>query len=181
MNWCSKSLVLFVSLAAVPLAATQSDDHLVLDQAKSLYAQSTFAHGYRHGYEEGFHIGDQDLQMGRRLRVCEKISEYKQGHTHFKTIFGDRSAFEKGYKRGFSHGYEDAFSGREFQAVKNGRIAALGLSQAGLSNRELHAFDSGFIRGYDLGLKNAFRNMTADLEYLTQHCEKTAEPTLNER
>jgi flagellar biosynthesis/type III secretory pathway protein FliH len=181
MKWCTKGLVLFVSLTAIPLAFAQSDDHLVLDQAKSLYAQSTFAHGYRHGYEEGFHIGDQDLQMGRRLRICDKISEYKQGRTHFKATFGDRSAFEKGYKQGFSHGYEDALSGREFQAVKSGRIAALGLSQAVLNNRELHAFDSGFTSGYDLGLKNAVRNMASNLEYLTQHCEKTADPKLSER
>jgi flagellar biosynthesis/type III secretory pathway protein FliH len=181
MNWCTGTLVLFAVSAAVSTGFAQSDDHLVLDQAKSLYAQSVFAHGYRHGYEEGFHIGDQDLQMGRRVRICEKISEYKQGRTHFRATFGDKSAFERGYKQGFSRGYEDAFSGREFQAVKSGRIVALGLDQGIQNTGQSHAFDTGFASGYDLAMKNALHNVGGDLEYLTQHCEKTADPKLKDR
>jgi len=181
INWRTGTLVLFVVSAAVSPALAQSDDHLVIDRAKSLYAQSVFAHGYRHGYEEGFHVGDQDLQMGRRVRICDKISEYKQGRTHFRATFGDRSGFEKGYKQGFSRGYEDAFSGREFQAVKSGRIVALGLAQSVENTGELHAFDIGFSRCYDLAVKNSLRNVAGDLEYLTQHCEKTADPKLKNR
>ena len=181
MNWCTRTLFLSVVLAAVSTAFAQSDDHLVLDQAKSLYSQSVFAHGYRHGYEEGFHIGDQDLQMGRRLRICDKISEYKQGHSHFRATFGDKSGFEKGYKQGFARGYGDAFSGREFQAVKGGRIVALGLGQAAQNNGGSHAFDTGFISGYDLAMKTSLHNVGGDLEYLTQYCEKTADPKLKDR
>jgi hypothetical protein len=181
MNWHIRALVFLTVLAATSVAFAQSDDHVVLDQAKSLYAQSAFAHGYRHGYEEGFHIGDQDLQMGRRLRTCDKISQYKQGHTHFRQAFGDKLAFEKGYKQGFSRGYGDAFSGREFQAVKGGRVAALGLTSEALNGSQLHAFDNGFSSGYELAWKNSIRNVIADLEYLTQHCEKSTDPKFKER
>ena len=176
-----RSLAFLAVLTAISTAFGQTDDHLVLDQAKSLYGQSPFAHGYRHGYEEGFHIGDQDLQMGRRVRICDKISEYKQGRTHFRQTFGDKPTFEKGYRQGFSRGYEDAFSGREFQAVKGGRVAALGLTSAAFNSTQLHAFDSGFTTGYELAWKNSMRNGAADLEYLAQHCERTSDPKLKER
>jgi hypothetical protein len=181
MNWHIRSLAFLAVLTAISTAFAQTDDHLVLDQAKSLYAQSSFAHGYRHGYEEGFHIGDQDLQMGRRLRICDKISEYKQGRTHFRQAFGDKPTFEKGYRQGFSRGYEDAFSGREFQAVKGGRVAALGLTTTVWNSTQLHTFDNGFTTGYELAWKNSMRNGAGDLEYLAQHCERTADPKLKER
>src|SRR5437762_7053048 len=170
----------FSALMAASLAFGQYDDHLMLDQAKSLYAQSAFAHGFRHGYEEGFHIGDQDLQMGRRTRALEKISEYKHGRDHYRQSFGNKSVFEKGYRQGFSKGYEDSYSGREFQAVKGGRIAALGLSRDTLDTNQRQVFDTGFTGGYEVAVKNIVR-APADREYVTQYCEKTAETNLQQR
>lgn len=181
MNCMLKASFVSCALMMASLLFAQSDDHLVLDQAKVLYAQSVFAHGYRHGYEEGFHMGDQDLQMGRRIRDCEKISEYKHGRDYFKPAFGDKSAFEKGYRQGFLRGYEDAFSGREFQVVSSGRIAALGIANASLSNVQLHAFDSGFSAGFDAALKNSLHDASADPEYVTRYCEKSADSRLRDR
>jgi len=181
MNCILKASFFLGALLLASSGFAQSDDHLVLDQAKALYTQSVFAHGYRHGYEEGFHVGDQDLQMGRRIRSCEKISEYKQARDHFKQTFGERTVFDRGYRQGFSRGYEDAFSGREFQAVKGGRVAALGISKTALNTDQLRAFDSGFSSGYEAALKNAIRNASADPEYVTQYCEKAADPKLRER
>jgi hypothetical protein len=174
MNCVFKAFFFISTLITASLLFAQADDHLALDQAKALYAQSVFAHGYRHGYEEGFHIGDQDLQMGRRIRNCEKISEYKHGHDYFKSSFGDKSGFEKGYRQGFSRGYDDAYSGREFQVVNSGRVAALGISNASFSNVQLRAFDSGFATGFDTAVKNGMRDSSADPEYATQSCEKSS-------
>lgn len=179
---CVLKVSFFTSVLMIAsLLFAQADDHLVIDHAKALYAQSVFAHGYRHGYEEGFHIGDQDLQMGRRMRNCEKISEYKHGRDYFKPAFGEKSGFEKGYRQGFSRGYEDAFAGREFQVVNSGRVAALGISNASLSNIQLRAFDSGFSSGFDAALKNAVHNPPADPEYVTQSCEKSTDSRLRDR
>jgi len=181
MNCIVKACFFSCALMTSSLVFAQADDHLVLDRAKALYAQSPFAHGYRHGYEEGFHVGDQDLQMGRHIRVCDKISEYKHGHDYFKSAFGDKSAFEKGYRQGFSRGYKDAFSGREFQAVNSGRVAALGISNAPLSNVQLRAFDSGFSTGFDASVKNPPYDASADPEYVTQYCERSTDSRLKER
>lgn len=181
MNCFFKGFLFISTLMAACLLFAQADDHLALDQAKALYAQSVFAHGYRHGYEEGFHVGDQDLQMGRRMRNCEKISEYKHGHDYFKPTFGDKSGFEKGYHQGFSRGYDDAYSGREFQVINSGRVAALGISNASLNNVQLRAFDSGFSTGFDTAVKNGMRDASADPEYVTQSCEKASNSGVRDR
>ena len=181
MNFVFKASFFVFTLIAASLLFAQADDHLVLDQAKALYAQSPFAHGYRHGYEEGFHVGDQDLQMGRHIRACDKISEYKHGREYFKPAFGDKSAFEKGYRQGFSRGYEDAFVGREFQAVNGGRVAASGMSNTALNTTQVHAFDSGFSTGFEAAMENAIHNASANPDYFTQHCEQSVDSRLKER
>jgi len=181
MNCILKAFLFSYALMMASLVFAQADDHLVLDQAKALYTQSPFAHGYRHGYEEGFHMGDQDLQMGRHLRACDKISEYKHGHDYFKPAFGDKSAFEKGYRQGFSRGYEDAFSGREFQVVNGGRVAAFGMSNTALNNTQVRAFDSGFGIGFETAMKNAIHDASVNPEYVSQHCEKSADSRLRDR
>lgn len=181
MNSVFKASFFISTLMMASLVFAQADDHLVLDQAKALYAQSPFAHGYRHGYEEGFHMGDQDLQMGRHIRACDKISEYKHGREYFKPAFGDKSAFEKGYRQGFSRGYGDAFAGREFQAVNGGRVAAFGMSNTALNNTQVRAFDSGFSTGFEVAMQNAIHDASANPQYVSQYCEKSADSRLKER
>lgn len=118
--------------------------------------RSAFAHGYRHGYEEGYHIGNIDINMGRRPRT--RFSQLKDLSSHYSPAFGPRKSFESGFQQGVRAGYIDGFAGRVFRGVENLRVAAMALDQnpAPADPGNLY-FDQGFSTGYDQGLESAQR------------------------
>lgn len=177
----SKTVILLCALAVAPVVFAQTDRHVTEDPAKFLYYQSAFAHGYRHGYDQGFHIGDQDLQMGRKARPCDKMSEYKKVNDYHHS-YGDKSAFQKGFRQGFSHGYEDAYSGRDFQVVNEARAASVGINGTVANDEhQRRVFDEGFTAGYQVASSVPQRDFFFDPSNVMQLCEQNSSPNRDQR
>ena len=129
-----------------------ADDCVHLNSERQvLYKNSAFAHGYIHGYEQGFHLGNQDLQLGRESRDITKGAEYREAAKDYRSKFGARDAFRDGYRDGIVVGYTDGRSGHRFRAIFEGRIAASHVSNAALGSKPDKAFELGFVDGYRAG------------------------------
>jgi hypothetical protein len=139
-------------LVALPSAA--SCPHLESERAP-LYQRSAFAHGYIHGYEQGFHIGNQDLQLARTARDVSKTEIYRKAGEEYRAQFGARDAFRIGYRNGMVVGYTDAMNDHSFRAIDEARIAVAHLDNEsvtpyGAAARN-HHFELGFMDGYTAG------------------------------
>jgi hypothetical protein len=151
-----------------------NERHLQPNSVGALYANSAFAHGYRHGYDEGFHVGDFALQMGRDVDLVSPPKEYRQAPRGYHSDFGSRESFDHGYQAGFRSGYSDAITGEEYRVKQRVSTAATGLSTDILPpNRRAH-FDQGVAGGFASSQTGNApkRGMTA--EYIEQYCRKTA-------
>jgi hypothetical protein len=141
------------ALVLFSLQAGASCPHLDSERA-ALYQRSSFAHGYIHGYEQGFHIGNQDLQLARSARDLTKTETYRKAGEEYRTQFGSRDAFRIGYRNGMVVGYTDAMSDHSFLAIDEARIAATRLEDEnttyGAAARN-HHFELGFMDGYTAG------------------------------
>jgi len=143
--------------------AQQSDPHYLAQRISGPTCQSAFIHGYLHGYEQGFHLADQDLQMGRSARDVSRTRQARDLST-YRPEFGSRHFFQSGYTQGFRVGYADGVAGRAFRAVSE--IAQVG------NSLEVHqpseVFDQGFLSGYTSGqhqgLEDARRGGTAAVQ-----------------
>ncbi|HEY6352031.1 MAG TPA: hypothetical protein VI636_21760 [Candidatus Angelobacter sp.] len=119
----------------------------------AILTRSAFAHGYRHGYEEGYHLGNIDINMGRRPHT--KFSQLHDLSSHYSPAFGPRKSFESGFQQGVRSGYTDGFAGRVFRGLENLRLTALALDQnPAPSDPGNIYFDQGFSAGYDQGLES---------------------------
>jgi hypothetical protein len=140
------ALAIFLFIVAPLLAlAGESDAHERGDLASPLYEQSVFAHGYIHGYEAGFHLADDDYQMGRPARDLREVDAFKQADGGYRSQFGSKDDFKQGFREGFVAGYEDSFHNRPFRAVSAARLAAEGMQPDAHPDKD---FDAGFIDGY---------------------------------
>ena len=169
----------FTSLSIPSVSATSrpgmgSERHLQSTPEGWLYANSAFAHGFRHGYDEGFYAGDLDWQLGRQLRTFVSSKEYDRAVKEYRPEFGSKRSFELGCQAGFRTGYSDAMSGGEYSMRQRMEAASSGLNPDLLSpNRRAH-FDEGVTNGFrSAQTPNApAQGMTA--EYVDQYCRKTA-------
>lgn len=162
------------SAAANTRPAIGSERHLQATPEGSLYANSAFAHGFRHGYDEGFYAGDLDWQLGRQMRTVISSKEYGRAVRQYRPEFGSKRSFELGFEAGFRSGYSDAMSGGEYSMRQRMETASVGLNPDPLSpNRRSH-FDEGVTNGFrSAQTANApKRGMTA--EYIDQYCRTTA-------
>jgi hypothetical protein len=148
-----------------------NEPHLQNETLGVLYANSAFAHGYRHGYEDGFHIGDFDLHMGHDSRALGKSKEC-QARRHYRESFGSRELFEQGYDVGVRKGYADATSGREFRATDRTKIAGAGLVDVLPQSRRAQ-FDQGFAAGYRSAQSQHALAVQVSPEYVEQYCRRT--------
>lgn len=143
-------LVAFLLTAVVLVTAQDAPDpHLLAARTSALARASVFVHGYLHGYEEGFHLGDQDLQMGRGSRDLGKCDIAKNVRG-YRRNFGDKRSFEGGYRQGVRVGYSDAFAGRAFRAVRELQSVA-GVAAQNAQAQPDPTFDKGFSAGYTSG------------------------------
>lgn len=116
--------------------------------------RSAFAHGYRHGYEEGYHLGNIDINMGRRPHT--RFSQLHDLSLHYSPEFGPRKSFESGFQKGVRAGYMDGFAGRLFRGLENLRLTAMALDQQPARDDPRNVyFDRGFSTGYDHGLDDS--------------------------
>lgn len=143
------ALVFTLFLAQPSLIA--SDLHVTADPARDVYKQSAWAHGYIHGYEWGFHIGNFDFHMSRRVRDLSKIKEAKNCNKQYDSAFGERSSFKQGCAAGFHVGYTDAMTGVPFRAAQEARQLANEMSGTGLRGNPARDFDAAFSSGYTQG------------------------------
>jgi hypothetical protein len=125
--------------------AGSEDRHEGSDPASALYRQSVFAHGYIHGYEAGFHLADDDYQMGRGLRDVPELKQFKEADEGYRDSFGNKEDFKRGYREGMRAGYDDSFHNRPFRAVSAARLASEGLVADGKVDWN---FESGFVDGF---------------------------------
>ena len=116
--------------------------------------RSAFAHGYRHGYEEGYHLGNIDINMGRKPHT--KFSQFHGLSSHYSPTFGPRKSFEWGFQQGVRAGYMDGFVGRMFRGLESLRLiaAALNAQSEQTDPRNIY-FDQGISAGYGYGLDMA--------------------------
>ena len=147
---------------------TLGERHLSTTPVGTLYANSAFAHGYRHGYDEGFHIGDLDLQMGRNPVRFERRKNQQTAHD-FDLLFSNKRLFQQGYQAGFQSGYKDAISGSPFRATSRATAAAESLNEILIPNLRQY-FDEGFAGGYlsAQSIRAPRAHITA--EYVEQYC-----------
>jgi hypothetical protein len=147
-------LIPLSALVLFSLPAGASCPHLDSERA-ALYQRSSFAHGYIHGYEQGFHIGNQDLQLARAARDLTKTETYRKAGEEYRPQFGKRDAFRIGYRNGMVVGYTDAMSGHSFRAIDEARIATARLDDESAApygaNARNHHFELGFMDGYTAG------------------------------
>lgn len=155
------NLLLAVSLLGISLSATaQPDAHFADHPAKALFHRSSWAHGYIHGYEAGFHSGNIDLHMARKVRDPHTVKEFKHANRWFRKEFGNRPEFEKGYGSGFEVGYLDGFTGKEFRAASEAQLISEDLTGLGEPDATHSAYfdmmlDSGYVTGRRAGLNDA--------------------------
>jgi hypothetical protein len=119
------------------------------DRAGALYHISCFAHGYLHGYEDGFHIADQNIQMGRIYHADYRDVLKSLHNVKPRKVAGiaDRDLFVRGYRAGLAAGYKEGVSGHEFHAISNLRELSTGIGELKWDR----SFDSGFADGYLAG------------------------------
>jgi flagellar biosynthesis/type III secretory pathway protein FliH len=163
---------LVLLLAACPAApGNAQESHLTEDVSGSIYARSSFAHGYRHGYEEGYHLGNIDINMARMLR--SRKSQFRGLNVGYSPEFGSRRSFEAGFQAGLKAGYSDGYDGRTFRAVESARSVAAALEDA-LSPADPAAnyFDQGVSAGYRDGLEQGAATVldTAPLDFHLVGC-----------
>ena len=132
-----------LSLCAV---AQEVDAHMRADPAQALYRRSPFVHGYMHGYEDGFHIGNLELQLGRKAPSNKPFTLYR--NRGYKPAYGNKRSFEHGYDEGYRRGYQDVRSGRAFRAVSQIRQAAVEMPADAPRQAE---FDRALSAGYEAG------------------------------
>jgi hypothetical protein len=150
--------------------------HLTSERQR-LYRQSAFAHGYIHGYEQGFHLGNQDLQLARQARDITKFEEYRQATKDYRSQFGSRNAFRSGYRDGIVVGYTDARSGHTFRAIYEARIAAGSLEKLAEAPPEPDQhFELGFMDGYIAGTIQGVGDGRNHTNYRPQQAECTRSP-----
>ena len=148
-----------------------NEPHLQDETLGVLYANSAFAHGYRHGYEDGFHFGDFDLHMGHNSRILAKSKEY-QPRRYYRESFGRRQLFEQGYDFGLRNGYADAASGGDFRATDRTKTAGIGLTDVLPQSRRAQ-FDDGFAAGYRSAHSQHAPVAHVSPEYVEQYCRRT--------
>ncbi|HEY6250278.1 MAG TPA: hypothetical protein VI685_09970 [Candidatus Angelobacter sp.] len=143
--------LLFLILANNPIAQTLGrEPHYCEPGSGAISMRSAFAHGYRHGYEEGYHMGNIDINMGRKPHT--KLSQI-HALSHYSSSFGPRKSFESGFQQGVRAGYMDGFAGRVFRGLDNLRLTAVALDQSPAAADPGNVyFDQGFSAGYDQGL-----------------------------
>lgn len=155
------------------LAVAATCPHLSSERAP-LYQRSAFAHGYIHGYEQGFHTGNQDLQLARATRDISKSDEYREAAKDLRLRSEARDAFRAGYRNGLVVGYTDAVSDHSFRAIDEARIAAARLgteSEAtNLPKGNLH-FELGFMDGYGAGTLQGVGDGRKALNYRPNQAE----------
>lgn len=144
-------LALLFSLVLAQPVLIASDLHVTADPARDVYKHSAWAHGYIHGYESGFHFGNRDFHMGRRLQDVSKIKESKDCNKQYDSGFGDRSNFKQGCASGFQVGYTDAMTGVPFRAAHEARQLAREMSGSGPQGSAAREFDAAFSSGYAQG------------------------------
>lgn len=147
--------LLFLILSSYPIAQTAGRElHFCEAGSGAILMRSAFAHGYRHGYEEGYHLGNIDINMGRRPHT--RLSQLHDLSSHYSAVFGSRKSFEAGFQQGVRAGYMDGFTGRVFRGLENLRLTAMALNQdpAPADPGNVY-FDLGFSTGYDQGLDKA--------------------------
>lgn len=151
-----------------------NERHLQANSVGALYANSAFAHGYRHGYDEGFHIGDFALQLGGDVNLILSPKEYKQAPRAYRGDFGSKESFDQGYEAGFRSGYGDAITGEEYCLSRRMSTAAAGLTLEILPpNRRAH-FDEGVAGGFASSQTSSAPKRGMTSEYIEQYCRKTA-------
>lgn len=138
-------LLFLLMIASLSAYAGTPDRHESGDPASPLYRQSVFAHGYIHGYEAGFHVADDDYQMGRAARDVRELREFKGADAGYREEFGSKQEFRQGFREGFRAGYDDSFHNRPFGAVSAARVAADGLQSD--AHPDVN-FEAGFVDGY---------------------------------
>jgi len=153
--WLNRALLTLFLVLCSGWVLAETCTHLKSERAP-LYQHSAFAHGYIHGYEQGFHIGNQDLQLARNSRDINRSDLYRQAADEYHTGFGAREAFRAGYRDGLVIGYTDAISGHSFRAIDEARIASvrLDLAPAADAHRSRETgkqFELGFMHGYRAG------------------------------
>ena len=166
-------LAAFAVASNIPSIAAGRCPHLGSERA-ALYQHSAFAHGYIHGYEEGFHLGNQDLQLARGARDVSKSDSYRQATVDYRPEFGGREAFRAGYRDGLVVGYTDAFSGHSFRAIDEARIAAARLSSndpAPDVHHKTRYFELGFMDGYRAGAMQGIGDGRNNVNYRPQQAE----------
>ena len=151
----SRALLTLLLLLCSSWILAATCPHLASERG-SLYQHSAFAHGYIHGYEQGFHLGNQDLQLARNARDINRSDLYREAADEYKSGFGARDAFRAGYRDGLVIGYTDATSGHSFRAIDEARIASARLDAAPeasghRSGQTGKQFELGFMHGYRAG------------------------------
>lgn len=143
-------LLTILLLASSAIAQSTQESHLCEAGTSAIFQRSAFAHGYRHGYEDGYHLGNVDINLGRRPRA--KLAESHSISSRYSPQFGSRKSFAAGFQDGLKAGYHDGFAGRNFRAVKNLRSIANSLDQNSSPADPLNVhFDQGVLAGYNDG------------------------------
>lgn len=151
----NRALVILLLLLCSGWVLAAACPHLTSERGP-LYQHSAFAHGYIHGYEQGFHVGNQDLQLARNARDINRSDFYREAADEYHSGFGARDAFRAGYRDGLVIGYTDAMSGHSFRAIDEARIASARLdvapdASAHHSSQTGKQFELGFMHGYRAG------------------------------
>lgn len=151
-----KVLSLVVLVAAVWLNQPCSAQETHLNEAGSgaILSRSAFAHGYRHGYEEGYHVGNVDINMGRRPRSEKSQFRGLKLKLGYSSSFGPKHSFEEGFEVGLKAGYTDGYAGRAFRAVDSLRAVAAAMAEVAPAEDPGGAyFDQGVAFGYRDGFQ----------------------------
>lgn len=152
-----KYLFLATLLAFVlgsPAVEPPDENHLREAGTGVLCQRSTFVHGYRHGYEDGYHVGNIDVNMGRRPRT--KSSDFHGISSHSSSRPKSSKSFDLGFHEGLRAGYSDGFVGRKFRAVENLRAISNQLSPDPTpADPTNDYFDQGVSAGYSHGFDQA--------------------------
>jgi hypothetical protein len=111
------SVVCFSLFACSAFAVgPDSDCHTTQDSSKAIYADSAFAHGYRHGYEEGFHAADRDVHLSL-FAPPDRSAIRVPKNTGYRSGFGSKDSFRRGFEQGFRYGYLDSVEGETFRLI----------------------------------------------------------------
>ena len=156
-----RALLLLLGLVATAAAGAKEKPfcpnwHLG-DAAPPIAHRSDFTHGYLHGYEAGFHMGDQDVHIGRDMGDAQGAFKRMPDGKKMRRS----GKFRNGFEEGFRAGYGDAFSGRRFRAIDTLRAIA---SPAVITDRNRAAFDSGMVNGYAMAVAGEQNRLQAHMD-----------------